>query len=370
MIRLHSVILIALAALAAPAAAQVSLQGAHDQGIGFATEQKNSVGTSRINEQTAAQVPLYKPNAVQSGSYDGGFGDMMSIGVGRINQSKTYAPGSCDREGFNPEQAAKSVVGDAKWASMSTAQRQRAIEDQVTFFDQECEGINFLAGEYQMRQKVEIQPSDDLTKWNPGGSPSGDGQCSMQTIYVPAEYEKNSCYQTTALEQRQCFDNANVNVWFEDVLSEKPVPYTFRMAYDRPSWGITVHAAKGTVDVYAPASHTYIRVPCEDGDPRWMCWSGTKQKKIYNETIPLRNGQQTTLMQYGENEDEYHLRVTQRSKCVWAIDNWHYAGGGASEGGPHSHETWAYNFCEPLKHVDVTWQDNCAILESATDLPN
>ncbi len=193
------------------AQAQPTLQGAHDLGIGFATQQKDEVGTSRINEQTAAQVPLYKPNPLQQNSYDGGFGDMLNIGVGRITESRAYSPGSCDKEGFDPEQAAKSVMGPQKWATLSASQRQRAIEDQITYFDQECEGINFLAGEYKMRNRAEIPPTDDLANWTPPqGTPDGNGNCSMENVSIPPEYVTEYCYESRTIENRFCEEHLNV----------------------------------------------------------------------------------------------------------------------------------------------------------------
>lgn len=367
MIRLHSAILVALAAIAAPAAAQVSLQGAHDQGIGFATEQKNSVGTSRINEQTAAQVPLYKPNAVQSGSYDGGFGDMMSIGVSRITESQAYTSGNCDKEGFDPEQAAQSVMGPAKWAALTPAQKQRAISDQVSFFDQECEGINFLAGEYQMRQKIEIPPSDDLNEWNPGGETDGNGQCSMQTITVPPEYQENSCYQTTALEKRECFDTANVNVYLKDGLPEAPYTQTIYNE-NSPVWTLTVYPAEGKIFVEGNTVYLGTRPP-SPGNPLECLWAGSCNVYGYGSEWISMYGGQTSIWQPYLASEQFRVRSRPNNECVFRIDNWHYQGG-AGSGPEDNHMTWTYNFCVPIKHVDVTWQDNCAILEAATDLPN
>ena len=364
MIRLHSAILIALAAIAAPAAAQVSLQGAHDQGIGFAAEQKNSVGTSRINEQTAAQVPLYKPNAVQSGSYDGGFGDMMSIGVSRITESQAYTPGNCDKEGFDPEQAAQSVVGPAKWAALTPAQKQRAISDQVRFFDQECEGINFLAGEYQMRQKIEIPPSDDLNEWNPGGETDGNGQCSMQTITIPPEYQENSCYQTTALEKRECFDVANVNVYMKPGLPDKDV---YVVLNERtPNWRLTFRPAALSIKVMVDTKQ--IEFECIKWASSTYCseWDSDLVDATYDLGTISMNGGASGEIPFG-NETHRVESYSQGDGCSFRINSRHVSGG-AGPGDVHMY--WILNLCEPIKHVDVTWQDNCAILEAATDLPN
>src|SRR5690606_10884130 len=96
------------------------------------------------------------------------------------------------------------------WAALSASQRQRAIQDQITYFDQECEGINFLAGEYQMRDKIIIPPGDDLQNWMPPSGPTDDSSCSTQTVTTPAEYRNESCYESMTLEKRFCDETLNV----------------------------------------------------------------------------------------------------------------------------------------------------------------
>lgn len=352
---LYFALLLTCVAPAGPTMAQVSLQGAHDQGMNLGKEQNNSVGTSRISEQTASQIPLYKPNAVQSGNYDGGFGDMMGIGVDRINQSKTYSPGSCDREGFNPEQAAQSVMGPAKWAALTPVQKQQAISDQVSFFDQECEGINFLAGEYQMRQKIEIPPDDNLADWTPpAGTPDGNGECTTKDISIPAEYIKESCYQTTALEKRECFETANVNVYMKPGLPDKDV-YKVLNA-NTPTWKLTFHPADLTISVYGVGYRWQLI-----GDLDWQ----RVDVEAFLGLISMSGGH-SAVVPYG-NESHRIESYSVGDGCSFRINSRHTAGG-AGPGDIHAY--WILNLCEPTRHVDVTWQDNCAILESATDLPN
>ncbi len=365
-----------------------SLQQANDQGKSLGLDNKNSVGTSRINVQTASQVPFYKTNPTQGSAFQGGFGDMVNTGVSRITQSKGYSAGSCDREGFNPATEAEKSAGPEKWAKMSSSERMQAIKDQSTYFDQECEGINFLAGDYQMRQKVEISPGDDLNKWNPGGSPDGIGQCITQTVTVPPEYEKFVCNETTALEHRQCFDTSNVNVYYKDGLPDPPVTYILRNE-NSPTWNLTVWPSRGVIDVYAPnailgsvyssCAYKYeIGQHCTwwsggDSDtclrwePDYQCYPGYVENiGPASETISMYGGQ-TSISQHFYQSEYFRIRSRPRDTgCTFAVDNWHYAGG-AGPGPEDNHITWVYNFCQPIKHVDVTWNNNCSLLDAAVN---
>lgn len=200
-----------LAALPLASIGAPSLQQATDQGKNLGLQNKNEVGTSRINEETASQVPFFKPSPVQKDGFQGGFGDMVNIGVDRITQSKEYSGGNCDREGFDPAVEAQKSAGAAKWAAMTAAQRQQAIQSQSDYFDQECEGINFLAGEYQMRQKIEIPPDDSLQDWvPPAGDADGNGACTTQTTTIPPEFNTEYCYESMTIENRFCNENLAV----------------------------------------------------------------------------------------------------------------------------------------------------------------
>lgn len=207
-----SVLALALISLFPPCSiAQTSTQQAHDQGIGYGQSQNESVGTSRISDETAQQVPFYKQNPVQQSKFDGGFGDMLELGAGRITQSATYESGNCDRENFDPSQVAQDTAGADKWARMSTSARQTAIQNQVRYFDQECDGINFLAGEYETRQQVEIPPSDDIQHWTPDWNPPDQGEaCTDQEVTIPPEYNKEYCYESRTIEKRFCQDEVHV----------------------------------------------------------------------------------------------------------------------------------------------------------------
>lgn len=199
-----------IAVIPATSFSAMSLQDANTLGKNLGEQNRNEVGTSGISEETASQVPFYKKNPVQENGYQGGFGDMMNIGVSRITQSQQYSPGRCDREGFDPAAEAQKSVGPEKWAAMTPLQRQKAIQDQSDYFDQECEGINFLAGDYQMRDKITIPPGDDLQNWTPPAGSPDDSSCSTQTVTTPAEYRTDSCYESMTLEKRFCNESLNV----------------------------------------------------------------------------------------------------------------------------------------------------------------
>lgn len=209
---LGSALVVIAASLSSPCTfAQATTEQAHEQGIDYGKAQNESVGTSRISDETAEQVPFYKQNPVQQTDFDGGFGDMLEVGTGRITQSSTYTSGNCDREGFDPAQVAEDTAGADKWARMSTSARQTAIQTQVRYFDQECDGINFLAGEYETRHRTEIPPTDDLQHWTPDwGTPDEGDACAIQDISIPPEYSKEYCFESRTIEKRFCEDEVHV----------------------------------------------------------------------------------------------------------------------------------------------------------------
>jgi len=179
--------------------------------MGLGRAHNDSVGVGRINEDTANQVPFYKPNPIQQSGYEGGFGDMITQGAGRITESATYQSGQCDREGFNPAAVAEDVAGPEKWAKMSPSARNAAIQTQIRYFDQECDGINFLAGEYQTRHRAEIPPTDDLHNWTPDwNSPDPQDACTENEVVIPPEYSVEYCYESRTIEKRFCHEEVNV----------------------------------------------------------------------------------------------------------------------------------------------------------------
>lgn len=186
-------------------------QEAHTQGQALGNQRLNDVGTSQFTQQNAQQIPFYKENPIQQQSYDGGFGSMLDIGMSRITQSSSYTSGNCDREQFDPQTSAMEAFGPVKWLGMSEAEKNKAITDQIAFFDQECDAINFLADDYGGRVRKEIHPDDELNVWIPDKGESVEaGVCSEQTINIPAEFVVESCHETSSIERRYCRETMNV----------------------------------------------------------------------------------------------------------------------------------------------------------------
>lgn len=202
---------IALSAFGAMAFA-MDTQEAHNMGQLLGNQRLNEVGTSQFNQQTAEQIPFYKENPIQQDGYDGGFGNMLEIGASRITQSSSYTSGSCDREQFDPQTSAMKAFGPETWLEMTIAEKNKAISDQITFFDQECDAINFLADDYGGRVRKEIHPDDELNVWLPErGEGVEAGVCSEQTINIPAEFAVESCHETASIERRYCREVMNVS---------------------------------------------------------------------------------------------------------------------------------------------------------------
>lgn len=201
---------LALSAISAVTFA-IDNQEAHTQGQILGNQRLNDVGTSQFTQQNAQQIPFYKENPIQQQSYDGGFGSMLDIGMSRITQSGSYTSGNCDREQFDPQTSAMEAFGPVKWLEMSEAEKNKAITDQIAFFDQECDAINFLADDYGGRVRKEIHPDDELNVWIPDKGESVEaGVCSEQTINIPAEFVVESCHETSSIERRYCRETMNV----------------------------------------------------------------------------------------------------------------------------------------------------------------
>jgi len=353
------------------AQAQASLNDAHTGGIDLAQQNLREVGTGRINEQTASQVPMYKQNPKQQQGFNGGFGDLAQIGADRVIESKGYAAGSCDKEGFDPVAAARDYMTPERWASMSAAQQQKAINDQVAYFDQECEGINFLAGDYKGRIEYEIQPDDDLSTWKPNpGTPDGGSACTVKEVYTPDEFSYDYCTESNALQKKHCKKEAVVSIYYDNVLPD--APYTRVVANDKaPDWTVTVNPKQGWVDV------TGYHVPigshwetCNSGGDAGMDYPcevtdyGTKTERIsiYGAQTSMQQGYRCGA---NGNCGEWFVIYSQAiDQCTFRFNNYHIRGGA---GYPDVHDYSQYNFCVPERRVTVNWQDNCSILDAASN---
>lgn len=356
-------------ALSATAFGQSTPESATAAGKQFGQSELDRVGTSNISGEKAQQnVPFYKPNPVQKNDTRTDANMFYDMGVGQINSSRTYQPGQCDREGFNPAAEAQKGVGAEKWARMSQAERDEAIANQKKFFDQECEGINFLSGEYPGRTEYEVRPGDDLEGWNPDKfPPNQNGECETRTITTPDEYQINTCHETQNIAKKQCYRQANVTTYTEDVLSDKPSVHVI-VNHNSPQWTLTINPKQGTVDVYG--SQTYVgqtcAIECQDsGGDGGSTWCGEVCRNSYapgSQTISLYGGQTSMWQTYKINE-VFVVRAYPIDACVFRIDNYHLKGGA---GAPDVHMYWQENLCEPVTRTRVDWSDNCGPLDAAT----
>lgn len=362
--------------LCGSAHAQTDNQAAHNQGMSLGQGELNRVGTSNINEHNAQElVPFSKDQPIQKNDSRTDANLFFDMGVGQINSSRNYSAGTCDREGFNPEAEARKGLGESKWNQMTEAQKQEAIKNQQSFFDQECEGINFLAGEYPGRTEHVIQPGDDLAKWEPDTMPPDvPGECRTETTSTPSTYDKYYCNESTAIESRQCHETANVTVSYSDGLPQEPYVETIFNS-NSPRWELTVYPADGLISVYAAnaviGSERVCRYECWEGGGdagAEICSNVCREENVYGpatEVISMYGGQ-TTIWQTHFIGERFRVRSRPDNSCVFRIDNWHYEGG-AGSGPEDNHMTWTHNFCVPMKNVNVTWSNNCGQLETAAN---
>lgn len=363
-----------ISAWSSGAGAQLSPDAAHNEGLGLGRSELNRVGTGNINESNAQSlVPFSKDQPVQKNDSRTDANLFYEMGVNQINSSKTYSPGNCDREGFDPEAEARKGMGEDKWARLTEAQRAEAIANQKSFFDQECEGINFLAGSYPGRTEYEIQPGDDLGQWEPDTIPPDQpGACTTETLSTPASYDKFYCNESTAIEHRECYDTANVEVYYSPGLPVAPYTQTI-YNHNSPRWDLTVYPADGLVHVVAPNGAIGEGRVCS-----YECWEGggdagqtycgnrcsTQMQYGRQEQWISMYGGQTSIWQTYRANERFRVRSRPNDACVFRIDNWHYQGG-AGPGPEDNHMTWTHNFCVPIKRVRVTWNNNCGSLDAA-----
>jgi hypothetical protein len=358
-----------LIALSGLAAGQSTPEGATAAGKQFGQSELDRVGTSNISGQKAQEnVPFYKPNPVQKNDSRTDGNLFYDMGIGQVNSSKAYQPGQCDREGFDPATEGKKGVGAAKWARMSQAERDEAIANQKKFFDQECEGINFLAGEYPGRTQYEVRPGDDLEGWNPDQfPPNQNGECETRTITTPDEFQINTCHETQNIAKKQCYREANVTTYTEDVLSDKTSVHVI-VNHNSPAWTLTINPKAGTVEV--SGNDVYVGQTCgyeciDSGGDGGSTWCGEVCRNSYgfgSETITLYGGQ-TSIWQTYKTSEVFIVRAYPIDACVFRIENYHLKGGA---GAPDVHMYWEENLCEPVTRFNVDWKDNCGPLDAAT----
>lgn len=141
---------------------------------------KNQSASSGISTQSAKDnVPAYGQSAPESNYFQGGNGNTNAQGVAKLQ--------SCQTAG----------------ASGSPIERQ------------ECDAVNFLAKNPNVRPQFNISKNDSMVKNTRGTQNSAEsilgslGQgsntlCTVKTETVPAQYETNSCVTIKQVDPEQC----------------------------------------------------------------------------------------------------------------------------------------------------------------------
>lgn len=149
-------------------------------GKNFGKGQLNKIKTS-VSDKNAKEVPHYTDNPPQKASY--GASSLLNVGTGRITSCKTASP-----------------TGDA-------------------IADQECEAVNFLAG--NPRAHFDLTPNDPAIiagrviagdAANLAEQITGGANCVEKTTTTPAEKSVETCAEYLPVEDKQCTMGWKVDV--------------------------------------------------------------------------------------------------------------------------------------------------------------
>lgn len=107
---------------------------------------------------------------------------------------------------------------------------------------------------------VRGQARDDLEGWNPDQfPPNQNGECETRTITTPDEFQINTCHETQNIAKKQCYREANVTTYTEDVLSDKTSVHVI-VNHNSPAWTLTINPKAGTVEV--SGNDVYVGQTC------------------------------------------------------------------------------------------------------------
>lgn len=144
---------------------------------------------SNIGSDTSA-VPRYGASASESGYFAGGRGDTFPPGIAKVGACATYTPGA----------------------------------DRIA--NQECEAVNLLARNPQVRPQFNLQPNDPmLTRYRqirdnaeqafeqffPGGTGTQTA-CTTRTETIPGQYTTEICVASQEVGTSQCTIGRVVNI--------------------------------------------------------------------------------------------------------------------------------------------------------------
>ncbi|PZP49716.1 MAG: hypothetical protein DI596_15555, partial [Azospira oryzae] len=186
----YGLLLLALM-LAAPAFAQSASQSAFEQGKALGSS--NIQGTfNSINSGSAAdKIPAYGTNPAETQYYQGGQGDLSGPGVTKMQSCATAAP--------DPDPIRR----------------------------QECEAVNFLARNPQIRPQFNIDRKDPMfakardigrnaenifQSLGINGGTGASTQCTTKTETTPAQYTTETCSTVREIGQQQCTMGRIVNI--------------------------------------------------------------------------------------------------------------------------------------------------------------
>lgn len=179
------------------AAACVVFSVAHGQASADAFSEGKALGTSQVEGifnkaktgEGSEAIPKYGTAAPEQGYFLGGKGSLSPHGVTKLNTCASAAPGS----------------------------------DPMA--NQECEAVNFLAKNPQIRPQMPLSPNDPLfalhdqvskdaeSIFQQGMGGSGTStQCAETTETTPAQYSVETCSDIKEIDQPQCVMGRKVNI--------------------------------------------------------------------------------------------------------------------------------------------------------------
>lgn len=187
---LHRAILLMASFMSTLAVAQTANQSAFESGKSLG-QGKNQGMFSGITG-TAAQdnIPRYGSSAPEANYFAGGKGETSGPGIGKISSCANYTPGA----------------------------------DKVA--NQECEAVNFLARNPQVRPQFSIGQNDPMiqrarelranaeqafAQFFPGGAGS-QSQCTTRTETTPGQYTTEICVSAKEVGSQQCTMGRIVNI--------------------------------------------------------------------------------------------------------------------------------------------------------------
>lgn len=176
--------------ISALAVAQTGSQSAFESGKTFGEGKNQGIFSGITGGAAQSNIPRYGYSTPEANHFAGGKGETSGPGVGKINSCANYAPG--------PDKVA----------------------------NQECEAVNFLARNPQVRPQFTIGPNDPLiqkykqyksnaeqafAQFFPGGTGS-QSQCVTRNETIPGQYSTETCVSAQEVGTNQCTMGRVINI--------------------------------------------------------------------------------------------------------------------------------------------------------------